>query len=343
MTEIALRADLPDRMEYARTLASSGLLPKAYRGQPANVLFAVEYGRALGLEPITAINSVHVIEGKPSASSGLISALVRRAGHRLRIRVHRDEGLEAVAQIIRADDPDFTFESRWDLARAQRAGVATKQVWKSYPEAMLKARAITEVAREACEEALLGVGYTPEELGAEVDPDGNVVSVPDAQHRAGATIAEAVAETTQATTEQSEPQVDPDRMRYMGGLMRHLGMGSADALPFVTEVVGREVANRSEMTAEEVEQVISALEKRAEERHEQDSGEERAPAKRFHGTDDDFEPEDEPVDAEVIEPLPEGRGSFACDECGKALPAPPGTMVVHPDVRLLCDECGDQS
>lgn len=284
MTEIAIRAEdtLADRIYYAQTLAKSGLLPKQYRKQPENILYAIEYGRALGLDPINAMNSVHVIEGKPSPSSGLISAMVRKAGHRLRVRVQREPELVAVAQIIRSDDPDFTFEARWDMNRARQAGVAGKQVWKAYPEAMLKARAITEVAREACEEALLGFAYTPEEMGAEVDADGNPVAVADAQHRPGATVAEAVAEAAQETAQ--EPAVPPERMRYMGGLMRHLGMGAEDALPFVSEVVGREVAARSELTAEDVEQVIAALEGRAQEQHRQD--------------------EDEPVDAEVVEDVP---------------------------------------
>ncbi|GAB3213292.1 hypothetical protein GCM10027294_43490 [Marinactinospora endophytica] len=260
MTEIAIRTDsLPERMEYARTLASSGLLPSAYRNRPENVLFAVEYGRALGLEPITAINSVHVIEGKPAASSGLISALVRRAGHTLRVRVDREPELVAIAQIIRADDPDYTFESRWSLERARRAGVAGKKVWQSFPEAMLKARAITEVAREACEEAILGVEYTPEELGAEVDAAGNIAESIPAQVRPGATIAEAEAE---ATTAQERPRVDPDRMRAMGRLMRHLGMGAEEALAFVSETVGREIGSRAEMEPGEVERVIDALEER---------------------------------------------------------------------------------
>src|SRR6185312_3022660 len=43
------------------------------------------------------------------------------------------------------------------------------------PASMLKSRAITQCARDACEEALFGLHYTPEELGAEVDEDGVVV------------------------------------------------------------------------------------------------------------------------------------------------------------------------
>jgi hypothetical protein len=166
-------ASLPEKMEYAKALASSGMLPAQYRGQPANLLWALEFAGALGLHPMTAITGVHVIEGKPSASSALISALVRRAGHKLRVK---GDDARAVAQIVRCDDPEFTFECVWTLDRAERAGLLGKGTWKKYPAAMLKARAITEVAREACEEALSGVRYTPEELGAEVDAEGQPVA-----------------------------------------------------------------------------------------------------------------------------------------------------------------------
>lgn len=168
----AVPATLPEKMDYARALAESGMLPAQYRKQPANLLYALEYAGSLGLHPMAAITGVHVIEGKPSASSALISALVRRAGHKLRVTGNDQE---AVAQIIRADDPDWKFEARWTMARAEQAGLAKKQVWRNYPAAMLKARAITEVARDACEEALSGMHYTPEELGANVGENGEPV------------------------------------------------------------------------------------------------------------------------------------------------------------------------
>lgn len=190
--------DMTGRMEYARSLAAASLLPADFRRQPANVLYAIEYGRALDISPIAALTGIHVIEGKPSASSGLISALVRRAGHRLRVRVTGTVAggdITATCEITRSDDPDFTFSATWDLPRALRSGLIdaltvdgpgqtlirsrTKKghpsSWEKFPEAMLKARAITEAAREACEEALSGLHYTAEELGAQVDADEQVV------------------------------------------------------------------------------------------------------------------------------------------------------------------------
>lgn len=174
MTEIQRRADMPAKINYAKALADSGLLPKEYRKQPANVLWAMEYADMLGLPPMSAITGIHVIDGKPTASAGLISGLVRRAGHRLRIT---GDDQHAVAEIRRCDDPDFTFKAEWTIDRARNAGLLDKKgdTWQRYPAAMLKARAVTEVARDACEEALSGVHYTAEELGAEVDESGQVI------------------------------------------------------------------------------------------------------------------------------------------------------------------------
>lgn len=164
MTELVPANDLTARMNYAHALAASSLLPASYRKQPANVLVAIEYGNALGLAPMVAIQTIHVVDGKPTASAQLIGSLVRRAGHRLRVT---GDAKHAVAEIVRSDDPEYTFRSEWSLERATQANLTGKGVWKQYPDAMLKARAITEVARDACPEVLAGVAYTAEELGAD--------------------------------------------------------------------------------------------------------------------------------------------------------------------------------
>lgn len=160
---------LAAQMDYAKAMAASDLLPRQYQGKPANLLWAISYGQTLGVAPLTAVQSIHVINGKPTASADLIAGLVRRAGHKLRVN---GDDKRAVAQIIRADDPDFTFEVVWTIERAQAAKLTGKDTWKNFPAAMLKARAITEVARAACSEILQGTIYTPEELGANVDADG---------------------------------------------------------------------------------------------------------------------------------------------------------------------------
>lgn len=149
-----------NKVEYAQTLAHSNLLPKHFQNNPANLLYAIEFAEALGMKPIHAITSVHVINGKPSASADLIGTMVRRAGHKL--RVTGDETY-AEAVLVRADDPDFEFRARWDLDKARKAGLNTP-TWKAYPGAMLKARAITEVCRTGAPDALHGIQHSTEEL-----------------------------------------------------------------------------------------------------------------------------------------------------------------------------------
>ena len=161
-----------DRIEWARALAPSAMLPAQYRGHPENLLYAAEYADAVGVPRITILTSIFVIDGKPAAQADLIQSLVRRAGHKLRVRVAEDSS-SVTATLIRADDPDYEFTSTWTLERAATAGLAKGNNWTKYPVAMMSARAITEVSRQGAAEALLGIRYTPEELGAEViDEEG---------------------------------------------------------------------------------------------------------------------------------------------------------------------------
>ena len=166
---------LAEKKGWADTLAASNLLPPAYQQQPANLFLAAEYADTLGIPRIAAVTGIHVIQGKPSMSADLMAAQVRKAGHKLRVKA---SDTEAVAQLVRADDPDFTYECRWTLDRAKQAGLLGKRGgnWQAYPAAMLKARAISEVIREGCSEVLYGAVYTPEELGAVVDAEGGVVA-----------------------------------------------------------------------------------------------------------------------------------------------------------------------
>jgi hypothetical protein len=183
----AQASSLPERIQYAKALAEAELLPKEYRKRPANVLLAIETGDMLGIAAMAAISNIHVIDGKPSMSAGLMAALVRRAGHRLRVT---GDDKHASASIVRADDVEFTFASEWTLPRAVQAGLCQLNKdgrplarsknneplnWEKYPAAMLKARAVAEACRDACPDVFLGPIYVPEELGAEVNADGTPI------------------------------------------------------------------------------------------------------------------------------------------------------------------------
>jgi hypothetical protein len=269
-TEIELHRpaalSLPEKMEYARALAVASLLPKQYQQNPGNLLFAMEYAEALNIAPIHAITSIHVIEGKPSASADLIAATIRRAGHKLRIT---GDDTNAVAQLIRADDPDFTYEARWDMDKARTAGLTGKAVWKNYPAAMLRSRAITEVARMGATDALFGVIYTPEELGAEVDAQGVPVITsaspqPTPTRVTAAEITGAPAAKPVEAGEQpppDEPGITKAQLTKLHTVLTKVGCTDREqGLAYYERVIGRRVESSKDLTKAEAIRIIDSLE-----------------------------------------------------------------------------------
>lgn len=169
-----ITAGLQERADYIARLAPSTILPTAYRGNAANAFVAAETGAALGLEPLQALASIAVINGRATLSSDLMAAVIRRAGHTLRIVENSPESVTAT--LIRADDKTFKFEVTWDKDKATKAGLwGQKGPWSQYPTQMLRARAITEVARQGASEALMGMIYSPEDFGATITDTGEVI------------------------------------------------------------------------------------------------------------------------------------------------------------------------
>lgn len=169
-----ITAGLQERADYIARLAPSTILPAAYRGNAANAFVAAETGAALGLEPLQALASIAVINGRATLSSDLMAAVIRRAGHTLRIVENSPESVTAT--LIRADDKKFEFTVTWDKEKAVKAGLwGQRGPWSQYPTQMLRARAITEVARQGASEALMGMIYSPEDFGATMTETGEVI------------------------------------------------------------------------------------------------------------------------------------------------------------------------
>ena len=169
-----ITAGLQERAAYIARIAPSTILPTAYRGNAANAFVAAETGAALGLEPLQSLASIAVINGRATLSSDLMAAVIRRAGHTLRIVENSPESVTAT--LIRADDKTFKFEVTWDKDKAVKAGLwGQKGPWSQYPTQMLRARAITEVARQGASEALMGMIYSPEDFGATMTETGEVI------------------------------------------------------------------------------------------------------------------------------------------------------------------------
>src|SRR4051812_34462963 len=102
--------------QQASVIARSGLAPRAV-SKAEKVLVIAMKGRELSIPPMQALSHIHIVEGKPTLSAELMTALVRRAGHKLRVKEWTDE--KCVLEGIRADDPQHVQETSFTIEDAR--------------------------------------------------------------------------------------------------------------------------------------------------------------------------------------------------------------------------------
>lgn len=252
------------QMDFARMVTggdnrAGSILPDAYKGNPANVLIAVGLGQAMGLSPAESLYRISVIKGKPSASAELIAANVRKAGHKLRVRVQEDPP-QASCTIIRADDPDEPITITRDMAWATRMGLVNEPNYKKQPATMLSYRAISACARLACPEALYGVTYTPDEASDVPDDRPAPVKATGMDALREAVVVPSYEAQRPGDVDGGDPISDKTRKR-MFALLNERGITDRDEqVRGISHVIGRQIESRKELTEDEGRAVIARLE-----------------------------------------------------------------------------------
>jgi len=159
--------------QQAGDLVRSGFLPGSIN-TPEKAVAIMLTGRELGIEPMMALRQIHIIEGKPSLSAELIAGLVLSRVKGATLRPVESTNDRCVVHAARPGQEPTVIT--WTMDDAKRAGIAGKGNWKKYPRAMLRSRAMVEAARGVFPDASSGL-YTPDELGAETDAEGEPVAV----------------------------------------------------------------------------------------------------------------------------------------------------------------------
>jgi hypothetical protein len=166
---------LAEVARLAEYIAATDFVPKAYRGQPAAVAAAILAGREMGIGPMTALQHLYVVEGRPAMSAQLMRAQVLAAGHDLRVV----ESTAARCTVVgrRKGDSAEREPVTWSGDDVRRAGLANRPTWQRYPRQMLLARATAELCRAVFPDVLGGMTYAVEEAadipadeGADVAP-----------------------------------------------------------------------------------------------------------------------------------------------------------------------------
>lgn len=162
-----------DMQNVAGMLAKSGYFSDAR--DAAQCFVKVLAGNEMGIGAFAAMTGIHIIKGKPSVGAGLMASCVKS---------HPDYNYRVIEHTATVCKIEF-FE-RWDgklqsvgiseftIEEAKKAG--TQNIQK-FPKNMLFARAMSNGVKFYCPNIFDAPVYTPEELGASVDGEGNVIDV----------------------------------------------------------------------------------------------------------------------------------------------------------------------
>lgn len=237
----------------AQWIANSTMVPKQYRGMPGDVLIAIQYGMELGFPPMQALQSIAVINGRPSVwGDGFLALIIGSSayrehdeyflvdGERRDVLFPKDlqkDDTTAVSTFWRRDRQN-PIVGYFSIAQAKKASLWGKEgPWQTYPDRMLKMRARGFAGRDGFSDILRGVKSTEELLDTPELDLPEIPKRPDTIQPRRASEARATtdppAASSPATTPAPEPApapgnaapapADPNLFEMRGLLIVHTG------------------------------------------------------------------------------------------------------------------------
>lgn len=254
----------------AHVLTSTSFVPQQFRGKPDEATAAILAGAEVGLSPMASLRSFDIIQGTAAPKALTLRAIVQSYGHEIVL-------VESTATRCKMKGKrrgSTEWQSvLWTIERATQLKLTGKDNWKNQPGAMLVARATSEVCRLVAADAILGIGYTAEEI-ADDGPDGtsapNGTPEPEPTRR---TVQRAPLEEPPADAPPlDEPEapapaedtaadaITAQQMKKLHALLNEAGLADRDAgLRHIADVLGREVESTKALTKAEASTVIDSL------------------------------------------------------------------------------------
>ena len=158
-------------LSQARVLLQSGFLPVAIKTESQCAAIIMQ-GRALNIDPMTALQTINVIQGKPTVSPQLMMALCNRTGE-LEDMKCLDDGNKCTVTLKRRGRAPFT--TSFSMEEAGAMGLSGKDNWKKQAKTMRQWRAIAAAARVVFPDAILGL-YLHDEMGADTNEEGEIIA-----------------------------------------------------------------------------------------------------------------------------------------------------------------------
>lgn len=146
----------------------------------ANATAAVLQGITLGLDPMTALQQIYVVHGRPGMYAKIKVALVQSHGHEV-----WDEDLTDTRAVVagRRKGTEHIVRVTVTMDQARRAGWTRNDNYAKTPQDMLWARAASRVCDRIASDALMGIASV-EEIQDELGPAGGTRTVAPPRKRA---------------------------------------------------------------------------------------------------------------------------------------------------------------
>lgn len=260
----------------AEQLVRTSFVPEAFRGKPYEATAAILAGLEVGLSPMAALRSFDVIQGQAAARAITLRAIVQSQGHDMVL----EESTATRCRMRGRRRGTHEWQTvTWTIDRARALGLLGKHNWKAQPQAMLIARATSELARLIASDAILGIGYTVEEIADGASGDIVTATVAMDSSDGGDDSDGAVERPSESgtkrmsrrkpppvdTTEPVEADVvedgptEPQTKKVMALFNEHGIRARDERLAYISAVIGHNVATWKDCTKDEASKVIDVL------------------------------------------------------------------------------------
>jgi len=246
----------------------------------ANATAAVLQGITLGLDPMTALQQIYVVHGRPGMYAKIKVALVQSKGHEV-----WTEDLSDTRAVVCGRRKGSTFVERITVTmdQARKAGWTRNDNYTKTPQDMLYARAASRVCDRVAPDALMGIASV-EEIHDEMTPASNggsrtVTPRKRATPRLVATVEPAepplddAPYTGPAAVESApEPELDEPaaevfdpitapQQKKLHAVLGKLGLADRErGLAAIAAILDRDVESTKHLSKQDAKRVIDALE-----------------------------------------------------------------------------------
>jgi len=151
--------------QLSKVFAASHLVPTLYRASEANCMIAISMASRMQMDPLTVMQNLYIIQGKPSFSAQFLIASWNACGRFSPIRyqwTEKRDGCRATSRDLQTGEDLVGTLVTIAMAKAEGWYGKPGSKWQTMPELMLQYRAAAFLVRTYGAEIALGMSTTEE-------------------------------------------------------------------------------------------------------------------------------------------------------------------------------------